>query len=54
MFTDIAVARRSAFSLSKTLMIATLVIAIGQRFAVITADDADGDVVIVQEFDPFG
>ncbi|KKC24250.1 hypothetical protein WP12_20305 [Sphingomonas sp. SRS2] len=53
MFTDIWIARRSALSLSKTLMVVTLVIAVGQQFAVITAEDADGDVAIVQEFDPF-
>ena len=53
MFTDIWTARRSALSLSKTLMVATLVIAIGQQFAVITADEADGEVAIVNLYDPF-
>ena len=53
MFTDIWIARRNALSLSETLMVVTLVIAVGQQFAVITAEDADGDVAIVQEFDPF-
>jgi hypothetical protein len=53
MFTDIAIARRHAFSLSKSLMMATFVIAIGQHYGVITAEDLDGSVAIVTEFDPF-
>ncbi len=53
MFTDIWTARRSALSLSENLMVATMVIAIGTQFAVITADDCDGDVSIVNEYDPF-
>ena len=53
MFTDIATARRHAFSLSRSLMMATFVIAIGQQFGVITAEDADGSVSIVTEYDPF-
>lgn len=53
MFTDIAIARRHAFSLSRSLMMVTFVIAIGQQYGVITAEDADGSVAIVTEFDPF-
>jgi len=53
MFTDLWTARRSALTLSKTLMAATLVIAIGTLFAVITADDFDGDVAVINEYDPF-
>ena len=53
MFTDIAIARRHAFSLSRSLMVVTFVIAIGQHYGVITAEDADGSVAIVTEFDPF-
>jgi len=53
MFTDIWTARKSALSLSKTLMTATMVIAIGTQFGVITADDFDSDVVVINEYDPF-
>jgi hypothetical protein len=53
MFTDIWTARNSALSLSRTLMAATMVIAIGTQFAVITADDFDGDVAVINEYDPF-
>ena len=34
-------------------MLATLVIACGTKFAVITADDRDDQVRVVAEFDPF-
>ena len=53
MFNDIWIARRSALSLSKTLMVATAVIAIGTQFAVIAGDEIDGSVTIVAEYDPF-
>lgn len=53
MFTDIATARRHAFSLSRSLMVVTFVIAIGQHYGVITAEDADGSVALVAEYDPF-
>lgn len=53
MFTDIWIARRNALSLSETLMVVTLVIAVGRQFAVITAEDADGDIAIVQDYDPW-
>ncbi|MGC5799244.1 hypothetical protein [Sphingomonas sp. NFX23] len=38
MFNDIWIARKNAMSLAKTLMVATMVIAIGTQYAVITAD----------------
>ncbi|NIJ09328.1 hypothetical protein FHS31_002960 [Sphingomonas vulcanisoli] len=53
MFNDIWIARRSALSLSKTLMVATAVIAIGTQFAVLTADEVDASVTVVAEYDPF-
>lgn len=53
MFTDIKIARLNALGLSRSLMIATMVIGIGNQFAVITADDFDGDVVVINEYDPF-
>ncbi len=53
MFTDIKIARLNALGLSKTLMIATMVIAIGNQFAVITADEFDGDVTVINNYDPF-
>ncbi|MDH2134875.1 hypothetical protein N5J77_27455 [Sphingobium yanoikuyae] len=52
MFTDIITARRHAFSLSRSLMVVTFVIAIGQQYGVITAE-ADGSVALVAEYDPF-
>ncbi|WCT75814.1 hypothetical protein PQ455_20140 (plasmid) [Sphingomonas naphthae] len=54
MFTDIKIARLHALGLSKTLMVATMVIGIGTQFAVITADDCTSDVAILNEYDPFG
>ncbi|BBF72739.1 MULTISPECIES: hypothetical protein [Sphingomonadaceae] len=53
MFTDIKIARLHALGLSRTLMIATMVIGIGTQFAVITADEFDGDVAVINEYDPF-
>ena len=53
MFTDIATARKSALSLARTLMVVTMVIAVGSQFGVITADDHDSQVVVLHEFDPF-
>lgn len=53
MFTDIGTARRHAFSLSRSLMVVTFVIAIGQQYGVITAEDTDGSVALVAEYDPF-
>jgi hypothetical protein len=53
MFNDIWIARKNAMSLAKTLMVATMVIAIGTQYAVITAEDHDSSVVVVNEYDPF-
>jgi len=53
MFTDIATARRHAFSLSRSLMVVTCIIAIGPHYGVITADDMDGHVALLAEYDPF-
>ena len=53
MFTDIQIARRSALSLSKILMVPTVVIAAGLQYAVIPADELDPEDVIVNQFDPF-
>jgi len=54
MFTDIWIARKSALSLARTLMVATMVIAVGSQYAVITADDHDNSLTVVNEYDPFG
>jgi hypothetical protein len=53
MFNDIWIARKSAMSLARTLMVATMVIAVGTQYAVITADDHDSTIVVVNEYDPF-
>jgi hypothetical protein len=53
MFNDIWIARKSALSLARTLMVATMVIAVGTQYAVITADDHDNSLTIVNEYDPF-
>ena len=53
MFNDIWIARKNAMSLAKTLMVAIMVIAIGTQYAVITAEDHDSSVVVVNEYDPF-
>ena len=52
-FNDIWIARKSALSLARTLMVATMVIAVGTQYAVITADDQDSSLTIVNEYDPF-
>lgn len=54
MFTDIKIARKSALSLSKMLMVPTVVIAVGQDYAVIPECELDADDVVVNQFDPFG
>jgi hypothetical protein len=51
MFNDIWIARKNALNLARTLMVAT--IAIGTQYAVITADDHDMSLTIVNEYDPF-
>lgn len=53
MFTDIQIARQSALSLARSLMVATMVITVGTHYAVITAEDHDSSLVIVNEYDPF-
>ncbi len=53
MFTDITTARRNALQLSRSLMTITMVIAIGPQFAVITAEDHDASLTVVNEYNPF-
>ena len=53
MFNDIWIARKSALSLARTLMVATMVIAVGSQYAVITAEDHDSSLTIVNHYDPF-
>lgn len=53
MFTDIQIARKSALSLSRTLMVPTVVIAVGPQYAVIPADEVDPEDIVVNQFDPF-
>jgi hypothetical protein len=53
MFTDIWIARKSALSLARNLMVVTMVIAVGTGYSVITAEDHDSSVVVVNEYDPF-
>jgi len=53
MFNDIWIARRNAMGLAKTLMVATMVIAVGTQYAVITAEDHDSSLTIVNEYHPF-
>lgn len=49
MFNDTWIARKSA----RDLMVATMVIAVGTQYAVITAEDHDSSLTIVNEYDPF-
>ena len=53
MFNDIWIARKAALSLSRNLMVATMVIAVGTRYAVITVEDHDSSLAVVNEYDPF-
>ncbi|MDQ1159545.1 hypothetical protein QE385_003942 [Sphingomonas sp. SORGH_AS 950] len=53
MFNDIWIARKNALNLAQTLMVATMVIAVGPQYAVITADDHDSSLTVIQEYDPF-
>jgi hypothetical protein len=53
MFNDIWIARKSALSLARNLMAVTMVIAVGTQYAVITAEDHDSSLTIVNEYDPF-
>lgn len=54
MFTDIATARKAAFTLARNLMVVTMVIAVGSQFGVITLDDHDSQLLVLHEYDPFG
>ena len=54
MFNDIWIARKSALNLARTLMVVTMVIAVGTQFSVITAEDHDSSLTVLNEFDPFG
>lgn len=53
MYSDIRIARRSALSLARTLMVVTMVIAVGAGYVVITVEDHDSSMTIVNEYDPF-
>jgi hypothetical protein len=53
MFNDIWIARKNAMGLARTLMVATMVIAVGTQYAVITAEDHDSSLTIVNEYDPY-
>lgn len=53
MFNDIWIARKSALALARNLMVTTMVIAIGTQYAVITAEDHESTLTIVNEYDPF-
>ena len=53
MFNDIWIARKNALGLARTLMVATMVIAVGAQYAVITAEDHDSSLTIVNDYDPF-
>ena len=53
MFNDIWIARKNAMGLARTLMVATMVIAVGTQYAVITAEDHDSSLTIVNEYAPF-
>lgn len=53
MFKDIWIVRKNSMSLARTLMVATMVIAVGTGYSVITAEDHDSTLVVVNEYDPF-
>jgi hypothetical protein len=53
MFNDIWIARKSALSLARNLMVVTMVIAVGTGYSVITAEDHDSSLTVIHEFDPF-
>ena len=53
MFNDIWIARKNALNLARNLMVATMVIAVGTQYAVITAEDHDSSLIVVNEYDPF-
>jgi hypothetical protein len=53
MFTNLWTARKNALGLARNLMMITMVVAVGTRFAVITAEDLDPTHVILNEYNPF-
>ena len=53
MFNDICIARKNAMGLARNVMVATMVIAVGTGYAVITAEDHHGSLTIVNEYDPY-
>lgn len=53
MFNDIWIARKSALSLARNLMVVTMVIAVGTQFSVITAEDHDSSLTVIHDYDPF-
>ena len=52
MFNDIWISRKNAIGLAITLMVATMVIAVGAGYAVIIAEDHDRSLTTVNEYDP--
>lgn len=54
MFNDLATARKYALGLAQSLMMATMVIAAGSHFSVITADDHEPTLTVLNEYDPWG
>lgn len=53
MATNLSLAQRYAFSLSRTLMVPVIVFRTEAGFSVVTADEFEGDAAqVVSEFDP--
>ena len=50
---DIWIARKNATGPARTLMVATMVIIVGAGYAVITGEDDDSSLMIVNEYDPY-
>jgi len=53
MFNDIWIVRKSALSLARSLMVVTMVIAVGTQHRIITAEDHDSSLTVVHEYDRF-
>ena len=53
MFNDTSIARKSALSLARDLMVATMILVVGTQDAVITAEVHDSSLTIVNEYAPF-
>jgi hypothetical protein len=49
MFNDIWISRKNAIGLARTLMVATMVVAVGAGYTVIIAEDHDSSLTIVNE-----